>query len=374
MSSRWLNTGTCESGARTDKSEITILSWASSLTLLDGGGQRVRAFQRYLEGAGVKITTVPIGLPEEKMATVTTESALHSYKRQLFPVPFRMPITRELSAVQNGNPVISLMSGSHRWAIDNAPSAWIDFPDLWSEYARVAACSRARLPAAFSRCQGSLWRHRERWEVKHAAVATTASFSDAQLLGMGAHWLPNPVYSRESNATRRNRFTKQVPVFGMLANFDYPPNRSAYSLLVRDWLPVLQSENVRIIVAGFSAETLEPTTGIENWGTLADISEFYDEIDAALAPMTEGGGMKVKVVEALAKGVPVIATNAAVTGLPPAVASSVVRWRDMTGGWLESVKESKAIESEEARSELEKFSFEAFDETLTMLLEKFASL
>lgn len=352
--------------------QLTVVSWASSLTLLDGGGQRVRAFRDSLEHAGVQITTLPVGLSEEQMSTVTTESALHDFKRKYFPVPFRRPIVRELSRASNSNPVISLMSGSHSWAIEQSAEAWIDFPDLWSDYARVAASSRALVPSTFNRCQASLWRRREIWEAKHAKVTTTASYADARTLGSTAYWLPNPVYSKESNYVPRKLGVNQSPVFGMLANFDYPPNRSAYAMLVREWLPVLRSENVKLVVAGFSANTLPPAPGVENWGSLSSINEFYDEVDFALAPMTEGGGMKVKVVEALARGIPVIATDAAVSGLPPAIAGSVMRWSELTGNWLTNIADVDALRSKEARAELECFSQQYFNSMMNTLLEKFA--
>ena len=57
-------------------------------------------------------------------------------------------------------------------------------------------------------------------------------------------------------------------------------------------------------------------SGVELMGYVNQLSEFYDEIDLVIAPIIMGTGLKMKVVEALAYGKPVIGTALAFEGLP----------------------------------------------------------
>jgi len=51
-------------------------------------------------------------------------------------------------------------------------------------------------------------------------------------------------------------------------------------------------------------------------GLVADLREFYEEIDALVVPLRFGAGVRIRILEALAAGVPVVATPIAVAGLP----------------------------------------------------------
>jgi hypothetical protein len=51
-------------------------------------------------------------------------------------------------------------------------------------------------------------------------------------------------------------------------------------------------------------------------GTVDKIDRFYDSIDLVVNPMSGGTGLKIKSVEALFQGMPLLATASAMTGLP----------------------------------------------------------
>lgn len=140
----------------------------------------------------------------------------------------------------------------------------------------------------------------------------------------------------------------------MLANFDYPPNRDAYRRLVAEWLPVLTPAFDRVIVAGFGSDALPRSPHIDILGPISTVESFYRNVDAVLAPMERGGGMKVKVVEAMMHGIPVIASDHSTDGLPPAISAACI---PLNGPWQlgRDPREDTVI-----ADELHHFTFESF--------------
>jgi hypothetical protein len=71
--------------------------------------------------------------------------------------------------------------------------------------------------------------------------------------------------------------------------------------------------------------------------------------------MERGGGMKVKVVEAMMHGVPVIATDHSTEGLPPAISAVCT---DLRGPWKlgHDPRDQSAVSDE-----LQHFTFENFE-------------
>ncbi len=55
--------------------------------------------------------------------------------------------------------------------------------------------------------------------------------------------------------------------------------------------------------------------GIEVTGTVADVRPFYREAVAAVVPLNVGGGSRLKILEAMAAGVPVVSTTLGAEGL-----------------------------------------------------------
>ena len=60
---------------------------------------------------------------------------------------------------------------------------------------------------------------------------------------------------------------------------------------------------------------LRGTEGLEVTGTVKDVRPFYHHADIALAPLRMGGGTRLKILEAMAAGVPVISTAVGAEGL-----------------------------------------------------------
>ena len=347
-----------------------VICFSVSLVRQDGGGQRLTGFLHALRADGLRVETLDVGPRAADTEHAVSSRLLHRAKRRLLPVPMRSRIEAELTRLNAGGPpTISLVPSANRWAL-RSDAAWLDFSDLWSNYALNHAATVDPLSAACNRAQARLWSSREAAESELAAVVTVASWSDHLKMGKKAVWLPHPVVNAPASRTIRKA---SIPldtglVYGLIANFDYPPNRDAYERLIRQWLPVLLPSARQIVVAGFGSERLPRVANVDIAGPVDKVAGFYDRIDVALAPVERGGGMKVKVVEAMMHGVPVIATEHAKDGLPDAVAAECLDFKALSAdmripaSWLRDPRENP-----DTASALNSFTYESFQNTVNRL-------
>ncbi|GGI71456.1 hypothetical protein GCM10011581_05650 [Saccharopolyspora subtropica] len=105
-----------------------------------------------------------------------------------------------------------------------------------------------------------------------------------------------------------------------LGNLYYQPNARAVDAIRSTILPALHADDldVRVRVIGRGpAELTHDGSGIEFTGRVDTINDGLRGTTLALAPLTAGSGAKMKVLDYLAAGLPVLGTSEAVTGLPP---------------------------------------------------------
>ena len=55
--------------------------------------------------------------------------------------------------------------------------------------------------------------------------------------------------------------------------------------------------------------------GVTITGVVADVAPYYQQADIALAPLRAGGGTRLKILEAMARGRPVVSTSLGAEGL-----------------------------------------------------------
>lgn len=76
---------------------------------------------------------------------------------------------------------------------------------------------------------------------------------------------------------------------------------------------------------------LSRVRGVTVQGFVPDVGPLLDRAAISIAPLRYGGGMKGKVVEALASGVPVVTTSAGVQGLPVRIGTDLLASDDAKG-------------------------------------------
>jgi glycosyltransferase involved in cell wall biosynthesis len=106
-----------------------------------------------------------------------------------------------------------------------------------------------------------------------------------------------------------------------VGNFVHKPNVEAAQRLVRDILPLVHRKrpDVQVLVIGRAPPAELKALGGDGvlvTGEVASVTPYVDRANVVVAPLETGGGMRVKVVEALAAGKAVVATPRAAAGLP----------------------------------------------------------
>ena len=110
------------------------------------------------------------------------------------------------------------------------------------------------------------------------------------------------------------------PVAGLIGNAAWPPTAAAIRRLVADVWPRVRklAPDARLRIAGRGTEPL--VAGAENVEALGEVpsaGEFLRGLSLLLYPLERGSGMKVKVLEAIASGVPVVTTTSGAEGIDP---------------------------------------------------------
>ena len=119
-----------------------------------------------------------------------------------------------------------------------------------------------------------------------------------------------------------------IPQFGertgllFVGGFGHPPNHEAVKWFMEAVYPNLAQHNIPFTIAGahipeFVFQYMEafPMLEVKSDLSVEELQEQYDRARIAVVPLKTGAGVKGKVIEAMAKGVPVIGTDKAFEGL-----------------------------------------------------------
>lgn len=120
---------------------------------------------------------------------------------------------------------------------------------------------------------------------------------------------------------QERQFDSENIFFLIVANWGIPQNVSGFFYVVKNCWPIVKSKipAARLKIIGPHSQKLksfmvEPEHGVEIAGWVDDLSIEYSKCCAALLPTTFGTGLKLKLIEALSFGTPVVSTVLGVSG------------------------------------------------------------
>lgn len=167
--------------------------------------------------------------------------------------------------------------------------------------------------------EGSLWRRVD------AVIYPSDEEADVAAAHVGAaraHAVPLYVFADDELAAPREPSQGVHLLF--VAGFGHSPNIDAAQWLVRDILPrvrtVCPDATLDLVGSNPTAEVraLAEVPGVAVSGNVsADVlADYYRRATVAVVPLRFGAGVKLKVLEAMARGVPVVTTPVGAQGLP----------------------------------------------------------
>lgn len=230
--------------------------------------------------------------------------------------------TAVVEALMRESPDLVVIDHSQlAWILDEirmeAPVAVVAH-NVEADLYEAVAGEAQRLPAraVYSR-EARLVLSAERRLVRRAAQVWTLTESDARCLGGAVFAIPSRSLRRVTSSP------PPTAAIRLLGSWTWKPNREGLEWFVAEVLERLPP-GPPVQIAGRGAQWLTAHPRIELVGVVPNAAEFLAGARVIAVPSVRGGGVQVKTLDAIASGVPVVASPAALRGIG-AVPASVQR-------------------------------------------------
>jgi polysaccharide biosynthesis protein PslH len=175
---------------------------------------------------------------------------------------------------------------------------------------------------------------------------------------------------------------RRCPTILFVGNFAYEPNVDAALYFSREIFPLILNDvpEVRLILVGNAPPqeicSLTSNRQIEVTGGVPSLIPFYKNADVVVCPLRIGGGVKVKVLEALGLGKAIVSTSIGAQGLdlstyrPLAVADEVTDFAQNVIRLIQHQEERHMLEQEALAYSVTLPSWEQVTSTFSRLYEE----
>ena len=192
-------------------------------------------------------------------------------------------------------------------------------------YARMAAVERNPFWRIWRRYNSSRLRVYERRLLpEYSACVTVSPDERARISALvdpeRIHVFPNGVDTESK--TLLDEPDPDAPAILFVGLYLYPPNYDAARWLLESIFPRIRAQipNCSLYLVGGDAprdlQALGKQAGVFLTGRVEDVKSSYARCQVAVAPLRAGGGTRLKILEAMAFGRPVVSTALGAEGLP----------------------------------------------------------
>lgn len=142
-----------------------------------------------------------------------------------------------------------------------------------------------------------------------------------------------PCYSPSIFQRRRKNFlrspTIDLPIVAFIGGLAFQPNSESLQWFLSEVAPLLLEKEfkgeVRIVGGGASQELIDSSSRfpfVKFLGFLVELEEFWKDVSLMIVPHVSGSGVRIKLLEGLASGIPVLANSQAVERIHPDLSAS----------------------------------------------------
>jgi sugar transferase (PEP-CTERM/EpsH1 system associated) len=197
--------------------------------------------------------------------------------------------------------------------------------DKWAQYAKFSTFPFS----AIYRREGRALQRYEREISRRSSCVLVTTEREAQLMrqitdSVAVHVLPNGVDTNyfDSAAVPMER---TVPTVIFTGDMSYFPNQEAVTFFAHQVLPLIRRSvtDTRFLIVGRNPGKkvlqLRKIDGVEVTGFVPDVRTYLAKAHVAVAPFSIAAGIQNKILEAMAFGLPVVATSRTRQGISPEV-------------------------------------------------------
>ena len=122
---------------------------------------------------------------------------------------------------------------------------------------------------------------------------------------------------------------KYAVTVGYLASTNASNLEAIKGFLKEVWQPLVALNRLQLVIAGSICTPVKEflsefeISNVRMLGQIDDLAEFYDAVDLVVNPVEFGTGLKIKTVEAIGYGKPVLATGEGIAGLDTAIDNAI---------------------------------------------------
>jgi glycosyltransferase involved in cell wall biosynthesis len=157
--------------------------------------------------------------------------------------------------------------------------------------------------------------------LRHIRTTTDRLANAVRVLNPSAalHVVPNALDPSLFDFTADDR--SEAPVLGFIASMNWSPGYLAAVRLIRDVFPRirLQSPDARLLLVGWNARgalaRYVNTPGVDIVENVPEARPYFHRLRVFAYPLPRGSGMMVKLLEAMAYGIPVVTTTEGIEGI-----------------------------------------------------------
>lgn len=200
----------------------------------------------------------------------------------------------------------------------DVPIVAIEEDVLFLNFYRKIGLSKSAISGMIARYQYKNVKNKELAALREAQLVVTNNPKDGRLLEENhieiKKLFVSSVYFEKYDQIRRNSSWKEILFYGAMYREE---NHISAKWFIEKVMPLLPNE-IRFVVAGTRPrkELLEmQNERVKILGFVEDIGPYFSECICLVAPLLLGAGIKVKILEAMSAGVPVLTNEIGIEGI-----------------------------------------------------------